>query len=297
MSNVDSLPPIRDVIAKYGLLAKKSLGQNFLTDLNLACKIAHLAGDLTTFDILEVGAGPGGLTRGLLASGARRVLAIEKDRRCLPALEDIKAAYPDRFRVLYADALDVEFAHYLKPPVKIIANLPYNIGTALLINWLTSKDWPPIWTTMTIMFQREVAERITASHGSRVYGRLSILAQWRSDVTIAKTLPPDAFTPRPKIASAVVHFRALPTPRFPADPATLQEVVGAAFSQRRKMIRTALKKNYSNLETALEASGISPTDRAERISLEQYCTLARELSDTRRYRPQSNARSMTNRTS
>ena len=282
MATIDQLPPLREVIATHGLIAKKSLGQNFLLDLNLTARIARAAGDLTGCDVLEVGPGPGGLTRGLLAEGARRVLAVEKDERCLPALAEIAAAYPGRLSVLNADALDVDALAHLTPPVRVIANLPYNVGTELLVRWLTPKSWPPYWQTLTLMFQKEVAERIVAKPGSKAYGRLALLAQWRCDARIVLTLPPEAFTPPPKIHSAVVLLTALPEPRFPANAAILSQIVAAGFNQRRKMLRASLKGVAPNIETLLEASGIAPTARAEEINLERFCTLARAVEAARR---------------
>ena len=190
MAQIDPLPPLRDVIATHGLSARKSLGQNFLLDLNLTARIARVAGDLSGSDILEVGPGPGGLTSGLLAEGARRVLAVEKDPRCLPALAEISAAYPGQLEVIEGDALDVNALAHLTPPIRIAANLPYNVGTELLVRWLTPAEWPPVWTSMTLMFQKEVAERIVAAPGSKAYGRLALLAQWRADAHIALHLPP-----------------------------------------------------------------------------------------------------------
>ncbi|SFS08985.1 16S rRNA (adenine(1518)-N(6)/adenine(1519)-N(6))-dimethyltransferase RsmA [Yoonia litorea] len=277
MSGIDNLPPLREVIATHGLAAKKSLGQNFLLDLNLTAKIARLAGDVKTADVLEVGPGPGGLTRGLLAEGARRVLAIEKDPRCLPALAEISAAYPDRLEVIGGDALEVDPLAHLTPPIKIAANLPYNVGTELLVRWLTPPQWPPFWDTLTLMFQREVALRITATPGSKAYGRLALLAQWRSDPRIVLELPPEAFSPPPKVNSAVVHLTALPAPRYPADPATLNRVVSTAFNQRRKMLRSALKSLHPDIEDILQSAGIKPTERAEQVGLEAFCALARAL--------------------
>ena len=277
MSRIDSLPPLREVIAAHGLAAKKSLGQNFLLDLNLTAKIARLAGDLDQADILEVGPGPGGLTRGLLAEGARHVLAIEKDPRCMPALAEIAAAYPGRLQAINGDALEVDPLAHLTPPIKVAANLPYNVGTELLVRWLTPPDWPPFWDSLTLMFQREVAERIVAAPGSKAYGRLALLAQWRTDPQIVMDLPPEAFSPPPKVNSAVVHLTALPAPRYPADPATLNKVVAAAFNQRRKMLRSALKSVSPAIEDHLRAAGIPPTERAEQVSLEAFCALARSL--------------------
>ena len=274
---IDSLPPLRDVIATHELAAKKSLGQNFLLDLNLTAKIARLAGDLSGADVLEIGPGPGGLTRGLLAEGARRVLAIEKDPRCMPALAEIAAAYPGRLETINGDALTVNPLEHLRPPIKIAANLPYNVGTELLVRWLTPPEWPPFWESLTLMFQREVAQRIVATPGSKAYGRLALLAQWRTDPKIVMDLPPEAFSPPPKVNSAVVHLTALPAPRFPADPGTLNKVVAAAFNQRRKMLRSALKSVSPDIEDHLIAAGIKPTERAEQVELEAFCALARQL--------------------
>ena len=280
MSQIDSLPALREVIAANDLSARKSLGQNFLLDLNLTAKIARQAGPLDGCDILEIGPGPGGLTRGLLAEGARFVLAIEKDRRCLTALHQISNAYPERLTVLEGDALSIDPLQYLTPPIKVAANLPYNIGTELLIRWLTPPQWPPFWTSLTLMFQREVADRIVAQPGSKAYGRLALLAQWRCDPQIVMSLPPEAFTPPPKISSAVVHFTALPAPRFPADPKVLERVIAMAFNQRRKMLRSALKGLGPDIEDRLCAAGLKPTERAEQVSLEGFCNLARQIQRT-----------------
>lgn len=277
MSQIDGLPPLREVIATHQLSAKKSLGQNFLLDLNLTAKIARQAGDLAGSDVLEIGPGPGGLTRGLLAEGARRVLAIEKDERCLPALAEIAAAYDGRLKVINGDALEIDPLEYLTPPIKIAANLPYNVGTELLVRWLTPKEWPPFWTSLTLMFQKEVAERIVAKPGSKAYGRLALLAQWRADARIVIDLPPQAFTPPPKVSSAVVHLTALPAPRFEADAQTLSRVVAAAFNQRRKMLRASLRGVAPDIEDHLAAAGIPPTERAEQIGLEAFCALARSI--------------------
>ncbi|HWL56670.1 MAG TPA: 16S rRNA (adenine(1518)-N(6)/adenine(1519)-N(6))-dimethyltransferase RsmA [Paracoccus sp. (in: a-proteobacteria)] len=278
MSTIDGLPPLREVIARHELKAKKQLGQNFLLDLNLTAKIARAAGDLSGCDVIEVGPGPGGLTRGLLAEGARHVLAIEKDARALPALAEIAEAYPGRLEVIHGDALEIDPLAHLTPPIRIVANLPYNVGTELLVRWLTPKSWPPFWQSLTLMFQKEVAERIVARPGGKAYGRLAVLAQWRSDARIVMTLPPEAFVPPPKIHSAVVHLTALPEPRFPADPAVLNRVVAAGFNQRRKMLRASLKGLHPGIEDLLLAAGIPPTARAEEIGLEQFCALARGLA-------------------
>jgi 16S rRNA (adenine1518-N6/adenine1519-N6)-dimethyltransferase len=275
MSAIDTLPPLREVIATHGLVAKKALGQNFLLDLNLTAKIARQAGDLTQSDILEIGPGPGGLTRGLLAEGARRVLAVEKDQRCMPALAQIAQAYPDRLQVINGDALEINPLDHLTPPVRVVANLPYNVGTELLVRWLTPPEWPPVWSSLTLMFQREVAERIVAQPGSKAYGRLALLAQWRSNARIVLNLPPEAFSPPPKVSSAVVHIQALPAPRYPCDAKVLERIVAQAFNQRRKMLRAALKGAAPDIEDRLLAAGIKPTDRAETIDLERFCALAR----------------------
>ncbi len=277
MSAIDSLPPLREVIATHQLSARKSLGQNFLLDLNLTAKIARQAGDLSACDVLEIGPGPGGLTRGLLSEGARRVVAVEKDTRCIAALEQIAAAYPGRLQVINGDALEIDPLQHLTPPIRVAANLPYNVGTELLVRWLTPPEWPPFWQSLTLMFQREVAERIVAQPGSKAYSRLAILAQWRADARIAMSLPPGAFTPPPKVSSAVVHLTALPEPRFPADPTTLSRVVAAAFNQRRKMLRASLKSVAPNIEDHLIAAGIKPTERAEQVPLEAFCALARSV--------------------
>lgn len=281
MSPIDGLPPLRDVIERHELRARKALGQNFLLDLNLTSKIARAAGDLTGCDVLEVGPGPGGLTRGLLAQGARRVLAVEKDPRCLPALQEISDYYPGRLEVIEGDALQVDLEGRLSKPIRIVANLPYNVGTELLVRWLTPTQWPPAWDSLTLMFQREVAHRIIAEPGSKAYGRLALLAQWRCTTRVVMDLPPQAFTPAPKVSSAVVHLTALPEPRFPANPAILSEVVAAGFNQRRKMLRSALKSISANVEDLLTSVGIAPTDRAETVSLEAFCALARALEAER----------------
>ena len=280
MATIDGLPPLRAVIEAHDLVAKKQLGQNFLLDLNLTAKIARSAGDLSGCDVLEVGPGPGGLTRGLLAEGARRVLAIEKDPRCMAPLAQIAAAYPGRLEVLLGDALQINPLAHLTPPIRVVANLPYNVGTELLIRWLSPESWPPFWDSLTLMFQREVAERIVAKPRGDHYGRLALLAQWRCDARIVMSLPPEAFTPAPKVHSAVVHLTRLATPRFAADGAVLQRITAMAFNQRRKMLRSSLKGLGlgDGLEDRLIAAGIAPTARAEEIGLEQFCALARLLA-------------------
>ncbi|MEM9641726.1 MAG: 16S rRNA (adenine(1518)-N(6)/adenine(1519)-N(6))-dimethyltransferase RsmA [Pseudomonadota bacterium] len=276
----DGLPPLREIIAKHQLRARKSLGQNFLLDLNLTRKIARHAGDLSAYDVLEVGPGPGGLTRALLAEGAVKVVAIERDARCIPALAEVSAAWPDRLTVIEGDALQVDLGHTIRKPYRVVANLPYNVGTEMLVRWLSPEDWPPDWASLTLMFQREVAERIVAVPGSKSYGRLSILSQWRSTPRIVMDLPPTAFTPPPKVSSAVVHFTALAKPRFTADRQVLERVVAAAFQQRRKMMRAALKAVVEDPVAVLTRAGIDPTARAETLDLSAFCTLAREVALT-----------------
>ena len=274
---MEKLPPLKDVISRHQLRAKKSLGQNFLLDLNLTSKIARYAGNLDQFDILEIGPGPGGLTRSLLHEGARKVVAIEKDNRCIEALEEIQATFPGRLKLLQGDALSTNASEHLADPVRIIANLPYNIGTELLVRWLTSKTWPSFWQSMTLMFQKEVANRIVASPGSEAYGRLSVMSQWRCDTKIAFNVPATAFTPPPKVESALVHFEALKEPKFPAEVEVLEFVVSKAFNQRRKMLRGALKGYFQNVEEGLLSIGVLPTKRAEDITVQEYCAMAQIL--------------------
>ena len=274
---MEKLPPLKDVISKHQLRAKKSLGQNFLLDLNLTSKIARYAGNLDQFDILEIGPGPGGLTRSLLNEGARKVVAIEKDSRCIEALEEIQATFPGRVKLLQGDALSTNASEHLSEPVRIIANLPYNIGTELLVRWLTSKTWPSFWQSMTLMFQKEVANRIVASPGSKAYGRLSVMSQWRCDTKIAFNVPASAFTPPPKVESTLVHFESLKEPKFPAEVEVLEFVVSKAFNQRRKMLRGALKGYFQNVEEGLLSIGVLPTKRAEEITVQEYCAMSQIL--------------------
>ena len=274
---MDNLPPLKDVISKYEIRAKKSLGQNFLLDLNLTSKIARYAGNLKQSDVLEIGPGPGGLTRSLLNEGARQVVSIEKDNRCMAALEEIQSLFPGRLRLLQGDALSMNVTQYLTDPIKIIANLPYNIGTELLVRWLNSKNWPSFWQSMTLMFQKEVANRIVAHPGSKAYGRLSVMSQWRCNTKIAFNIPATAFTPPPKVESAVVHFEALHEPRFPAEVDKLEFVVSKAFNQRRKMLRGALKGHFINVEEGLFSIGVLPTKRAENITVQEYCAMSQIL--------------------
>ena len=274
---MDNLPPLKDVISKYEIRAKKSLGQNFLLDLNLTSKIARYAGNLKQSDVLEIGPGPGGLTRSLLNEGARQVVSIEKDNRCMAALEEIQSLFPGRLRLLQGDALSMNVTQYLTDPIKIIANLPYNIGTELLVRWLNSKNWPSFWQSMTLMFQKEVANRIVARPGSKAYGRLSVMSQWRCNTKIAFNIHATAFTPPPKVESAVVHFEALHEPMFPAEVDKLEFVVSKAFNQRRKMLRGALKGHFINVEEGLFSIGVLPTKRAENITVQEYCAMSQIL--------------------
>jgi 16S rRNA (adenine1518-N6/adenine1519-N6)-dimethyltransferase len=274
MAQIDDLPPLRDVIAQHGLNAKKSLGQNFLLDLNLTSRIARSAGSLEDCTVLEVGPGPGGLTRALLAAGAKRVIAIEKDSRCLPALAEISAHYPGRLEVIEGDALDIDPAALTGgDKVRIAANLPYNVGTQLLINWITTPDWPPFWSSLTLMFQKEVGERISALPGSKAYGRLAVLAGWRCKGGILFDISPKAFTPPPKVTSAVVHLEPNPSP-LPCDLRALEKITAAAFGQRRKMLRASLKSLSVNAEELVTKAGLKPTARAEEIDIAGFVDLA-----------------------
>lgn len=270
----DPLPPLREVIAAHDLAAKKSFGQNFLLDLNLTRKIARAAGELDKVAVYEVGPGPGGLTRALLMEGAHEVIAVEKDERCLPALAQISAAYEGRLKVISADAMTVdEPALFQGRPAQIVANLPYNVGTALLIKWLTVEPWTPWYQRLTLMFQREVADRIVAAPGSKAYGRLSVLAQWRSDARRLFDLPPQAFTPPPKVTSSVVQI----TPKEPVLDVpikALEAVTAAAFGQRRKMLRAALKPLGVDSEVLLKEANINPQARAETLNVKDFARLA-----------------------
>ena len=277
---MEELPPLKDVISRHKISAKKSLGQNFLLDLNLTSKIARYAGNLEQSDVLEIGPGPGGLTRSLLNEGARKVVAIEKDTRCIAALEEVQTQFTGKLKIVQGDALSTEVRQYLTHPVQIIANLPYNIGTELLVRWLNSTTWPSFWQSMTLMFQKEVANRIVASPGSKAYGRLSVMAQWRCNTKIAFNIPATAFTPPPKVESSIVHFEALKEPRFPAEVNKLEFVVSKAFNQRRKMLRGALKGHFKNVEEGLLAIGVVPTKRAENVTIQEFCLMAQILVRT-----------------
>ncbi|CAD7027608.1 16S rRNA (adenine(1518)-N(6)/adenine(1519)-N(6))-dimethyltransferase RsmA [Pseudorhizobium halotolerans] len=275
MATLDGLPPLREVIQRHGLDAKKALGQNFLLDLNLTQKIARSAGPLEDATVIEVGPGPGGLTRAILSLGARKLIAIERDSRCLPALAEIAEHYPGRLEVIEGDALKVDFdALAADGPVKIIANLPYNVGTQLLLNWLLPKSWPPFWDSLTLMFQKEVGLRIVAREDDDHYGRLGVLAGWRTEARMVFDVPPQAFTPPPKVTSSVVHLTPRQAP-LPCDVKKLETVTQAAFGQRRKMLRQSLKALGG--EALLSKAGIDPVRRAETLSVEEFVTLANVL--------------------
>jgi 16S rRNA (adenine1518-N6/adenine1519-N6)-dimethyltransferase len=278
LSAPDGLPPIRDVIRMTGLTARKSLGQNFLLDFNLTRRIARAAGPLEGATIVEVGPGPGGLTRALLLEGAARVVAIEKDERCLPALGEIANAYPGRLDIVGADALQVDYAALeLQRPARIVANLPYSVATPLLVGWLKTEPWPPWFDRLTLMFQREVALRIVAKSGSRDYGRLAVLSQWRTSPRVLLTLAAAAFTPRPKVDSSVVELVPRAAPQPSCNVAALERVTAAAFGQRRKMLRSSLRQITRDTEPLLEQLGIDPKARAEQLEIGDFCRIANAL--------------------
>ncbi|WP_426123275.1 16S rRNA (adenine(1518)-N(6)/adenine(1519)-N(6))-dimethyltransferase RsmA [Pararhizobium sp. PWRC1-1] len=272
MAAIDGLPPLRDVITRHGLDAKKALGQNFLLDLNLTQKIARTAGPLEGVTVIEVGPGPGGLTRAILSLGAKKVIAIERDARCLPALAEIADFYPGRLEVIEGDALKTPFEDLVtEGPVKIIANLPYNVGTQLLVNWLLPETWPPFYQSMTLMFQREVGLRIVADADDDHYGRLGVLCGWRTNARMAFDVSPQAFSPPPKVTSSVVHLEPIENP-IPCAAADLEKVTMAAFGQRRKMLRQSVKSIGG--EALLAKAEIDPKRRAETLSVEEFCRLA-----------------------
>lgn len=274
MSQIDDLPPLREVIAAHGLRAKKELGQNFLLDLNLTARIARVAGPLEETTVIEVGPGPGGLTRALLAEGARQVIAIERDARALPALQEIEAAYPGRLIIISGDALEMDYRALANGPTRIVSNLPYNIATPLLTGWLSTDPWPPYFESLTLMFQREVAERICAKPGDDAYGRLAVLAGWRTNARIAFNVGRQAFTPPPNVTSAVVHL----VPKAVEDGVAvrdLEAVTKAAFGQRRKMVRQSLKATGVPVEKLLEAAGLKGDERAEELPVEAFLAMAR----------------------
>jgi 16S rRNA (adenine1518-N6/adenine1519-N6)-dimethyltransferase len=273
--NVPDLPPLRDVIARHGLSASKALGQNFLFDAQLLDRIAAIPGDLQGKAVLEIGPGPGGLTRALLKAGAR-VTAIEMDRRCLPALAELSGAYPGMLRVVEGDAMKIDHGELMgSEPFAVVANLPYNVGTALFVRWLGGEVWPPQWTSLTLMFQQEVAQRIVAPPGGSAYGRLAVLAQWRSTASLAMKVHRSAFTPPPKVMSAIVHVTPAAMPDKVA-ARTLERLTEAAFGQRRKMLRQSLKSVPGALQ-ALETLGIDAQRRAETLTIAEYISLARQL--------------------
>ncbi|WP_072391194.1 16S rRNA (adenine(1518)-N(6)/adenine(1519)-N(6))-dimethyltransferase RsmA [Hyphomicrobium sp. CS1GBMeth3] len=273
----DGLAPLRDVIRRYDLAAKKSLGQNFILDLNLTRRIARAGGSITGRTVVEVGPGPGGLTRALLLEGAARVVAVERDSRCLPALAEISARYPGQLEVHDGDALEADWRGLIgghTGKAVIAANLPYNAATTLLVGWLETEPWPPWWDRMVLMFQKEVAERIVAQPGGKDYGRLSVISQWRASAHIALTLKPEAFTPPPKVSSAVVVFTPREVPQPACSVTALGRVTAAAFGQRRKMLRASLRTLVANPEELLDAAGIAPDLRAERLSVRDFARLA-----------------------
>lgn len=282
MANAPTLPPLREVIERHGLRAKKSLGQHFLLDLNLTGRIARAAGDLSSVTVIEVGPGPGGLTRSLLAAGARKVVAIERDAVCLPALAELAATYPGRLRIIEGDALEVDTAALAEGPMKIVSNLPYNIATPLLVRWMAQATR---YEGFTLMFQKEVAQRLTASPGSKAYGRLSIMVQWRCEAAKLFDLPARAFVPPPKVDSSLVGLTPRKEPLAPAKPEILERVTAAAFGQRRKMLRASLRTLGGNSHELLEAASIVPTRRAEDLSVEEFCALARALEAQEAPRP------------
>ncbi|HYM29839.1 MAG TPA: 16S rRNA (adenine(1518)-N(6)/adenine(1519)-N(6))-dimethyltransferase RsmA [Candidatus Cybelea sp.] len=273
MAEPASLPPLRDVIARFGLRADKRLGQNFLLDLNLTARIARAAGPLAGHVVLEIGPGPGGLTRALLDAGAERVIAVERDARCVVALGELANAYSGRLRVVEGDALQIDEAELVgREPARIVANLPYNIATVLLLKWLGDVRR---FRSYTLMFQKEVAERLVAAPGTKAYGRLSVMTQWRCEARRLFDVPARAFTPSPKVTSSVVGLIPRETPLAPADAGTLERVVAAAFGQRRKMLRSALRTLGDDAEARLFAAGIAPTSRAEELDVAAFCALAR----------------------
>jgi 16S rRNA (adenine1518-N6/adenine1519-N6)-dimethyltransferase len=280
MSAIDDLPPLRDVIRRHDLQAKKSLGQNFLLDLNLTARIARAAGPLQGVDVVEIGPGPGGLTRALLAQGARRVIAVERDQRAIGALDEIAARYPGRLDIVAGDALAFDpRPHIGGAPARIVANLPYNIATALLVSWLTAEPWPPWYDRLVLMFQREVAERIVALPGSKAYGRLTVLAGWRSEARILFDIAASAFVPPPNVTSSLVSLVPRPSP-LACERRVLERVTEAAFGQRRKMLRQSLKSLGRDPLALLASAGIEPTARAEQIPVAGFVALARAFAGT-----------------
>lgn len=282
MDAIDQLPPLREVIRAHGLAARKSLGQNFLLDLNLTGRIARAAGPLEDATVVEIGPGPGGLTRALLSHGARKVIAVERDERCIAALGELATVAMQRLVLVNADAVHFDPAALLEGArARIVANLPYNIATALLVRWLTAASWPPWYDMLVLMFQREVAERIVATPGTKSYGRLAVLAQWRTEPRILFDIAPAAFVPPPKVVSTVVRLVPRPDP-LACDLAFLERVTGAAFGQRRKMLRQSLRTLGNDPLPLLEAAGIIPTARAEEVPVSGFVALARALATATR---------------
>jgi 16S rRNA (adenine1518-N6/adenine1519-N6)-dimethyltransferase len=277
---LDGLPPLREVVRRHGIAPKKSLGQNFLFDLNLASRIARAAGPLGGVTVFEVGPGPGGLTRALLALGAARVVAVERDERAIAALGEIAAHYPGRLEVVAADGLGYDPRSLLAGPARIVANLPYNIATALLVSWLSIEPWPPWYDAAVLMFQREVAERIVAAPHSKSYGRLSVLAQWRCEARILFDVNASAFVPPPNVKSSVVHLKPRQQP-LPCERGLLERVTQAAFGQRRKMLRQSLRSLGTDVSALLATAGLDPTSRAENLSVSDFVALARALAERR----------------
>ena len=285
MAQIDDLPPLRDVIRRHELSARKSLGQNFLLDLNLTARIARAAGPLEEATVIEIGPGPGGLTRALLALGARRVIAVERDERAIPALEEIAARYPGRLHIANADAMTFDPRPLLGGErARIVANLPYNIATPLLIGWLCTEPWPPWYDMMVLMFQREVAERIVARENEEAYGRLGVLSNWRAETKILFDIAPSAFVPPPKVTSSVVRLIPRIAPE-PCDRRTLEQVAAAAFNQRRKMLRQSLKSLGVDPAALAAGAGIDPARRAETVPVSGFVAMARELADIRSAKP------------
>ena len=276
------LASLAETIARHGLSARKSLGQHFLLDANLCAKVARAAAPLDAFTVLEIGPGPGGLTRALLAAGAKRVVAIERDGRCVAALQELARAWPERLEIIAGDALKIDAAQHLDGPVKIVANLPYNIGTALLLGWLAA---PERFASLTLMFQKEVAARLTAAPGSANYGRLSVITQWLCETRRLFDIGAKAFTPPPKVTSAMVQLIPRAAPLFPAERAALERVTAAAFGQRRKMMRAAMKGLVADPETFLSDNGVDPRGRAETLDIADFCALARALERHERAAP------------
>ena len=286
MSAIDDLPPLREVIREHALSARKSLGQNFLLDLNLTARIARAAGPLEEATVVEIGPGPGGLTRALLAMGARHVIAVEQDKRAIPALEAIARRYPGRLEIVCTDAQVFDPRPYLgSTKARIVANLPYNIATALLVGWLSIEPWPPWYDMMVLMFQREVAERIVARENDEAYGRLGVLANWRTESRILFDISPAAFVPQPKVTSSLVRLVPRPHPE-PCERRLLEQVAAAAFGQRRKMLRQSLKSLPADPARLAAAAGVDPTRRAETVPLSGFVAMARELANIRREKPE-----------